>query len=126
MNPIPFFLVAHAVLVPGGLAESILQPGSIGITKITKIGSGVCLYELELSPAMVGALPLNDVMMWASTFAGIGPLFVQVSSPGPFPVASPITVVRIAVVDAAGLPILEPDFKGTIMFAAMRKGPASA
>lgn len=125
MNPIPFFLVAHAVLVPGGTADQILQPGSIGIQSITKIGSGVCNYELELSPGMVGGLPLNDVMMWASTFAGFGAYSVQVSAPGPFPVASPISVVRVVVVDAAGLPLLEPDFKGTIMFAAMRKGPSA-
>jgi len=125
MSPIPFFLVAHAVLIPGGLPESILQPGSIGISSLTKIGSGVCLYDLQLSEAMVGALPLNDCLITVGTFTGLGPVFAQVTSPDPFPVEGPITVLRVAVVDAAGIPVLEPDFKGRIMLAVQRKGPSA-
>lgn len=123
MNPIPFFLIAFGVLVPGGPASGIIQPGSIGLGTLTKVGSGFAVYDIQISPEMVGGLPLTECQITANAFCDY--TLNAIVSVGPSGVAAnPATTIRVAIMDAtSNTPFPEPAFTGYVQLSISRKGP---
>lgn len=125
MDPIPLFLVAYATLVPGLPVESTIQPGAIGFSALRKVGSGLCIYDLDLSPEMVGALPLTKAKVDASVYCD-RTLNAAVSVGPAGALANPATTVRVTIIDTTtGNPFPEPAFEGFLQVAINRIGPTA-
>lgn len=125
MEPIPFWLVAFGIIVPG--VPEILV-GGIGISSITQPDPNLAEWELTVSSEMVGGMGSPDFLPVATfvsspTTPGVAKITL------PSPPSGPVSTFRVSVVGngvdmVTPLPYVTVNGQGTISLALMRKGPA--